>query len=124
HNYYPTDFEWAAAEVPGITQGRVVAFGVYDSQEATEQLYLVCERPRKMDLADQELCEAIKSQVGRHSGVLPAHVGLVPRNTIPKTTSGKLQRVRTKALYLTLHPRGHLRSGIFDKTITKEAVSL
>jgi hypothetical protein len=36
---------------------------------------------------------------------LPAHVGLVKRNTIPKTTSGKLQRARTKVLYLESRAR-------------------
>ncbi len=103
HNYQPTEFEWAATEVPGVASGRVVAFGVYDPAEATEQLYLVAERPRKMDVDEADFAETIKRHVGRHSGVLPAHVGLVPRNTILKTTSGKLQRARTKSLYLKIN---------------------
>jgi fatty-acyl-CoA synthase len=99
HNYQPTDFEWAAAEVSGISKGRVVAFGIYSSEQATEQLYLICERPTKIAIQEQELCETIKLHVGRQTGVLPAHVGLVARNTIPKTSSGKLQRARIKSLY-------------------------
>jgi len=105
HNYQPTDFEWAAAEIPGISQGRVIAFGVYDPAEATEQVYLVCERPLKAEVEEEKLAETIKLHVGRQTGVLPAHVGLVTRNTIPKTTSGKLQRARTKSLYFKLNPK-------------------
>jgi acyl-CoA synthetase (AMP-forming)/AMP-acid ligase II len=105
HNYQPTDFEWTAAEIPGISQGRVVAFGVYNSAEATEQLYLVCERPLKVEIEEETLVETIKLHVGRQTGVLPTHVGLVTRNTIPKTTSGKLQRARTKSLYFKLNPK-------------------
>lgn len=104
-NYQPTEFEWAAAEVPGVALGRVVAFGVYDPQEATEQIYLVCERPRTMEVEEKELCETIKRHVGQQTGIMPASVGLIPRNTIPKTTTGKLQRARTKSLYFKLNPK-------------------
>jgi acyl-CoA synthetase (AMP-forming)/AMP-acid ligase II len=105
HNYQPTEFEWAAAEVSGISKGRVVAFGVYSPEQASEQLYVICERPAKTEIEEKELCETIKLYVGQQTGVLPAHVGLVTRNTIPKTTSGKLQRARTKSLYFKLNPK-------------------
>lgn len=105
HTYQPTEFEWAAAQAPGIAAGRVVAFGVSDPDQATGQLYLVCERPRKMAMSEQALCETIKRHVERETGVLPASVALVPRNTILRTTSGKLQRTRTKSLYFKLSPK-------------------
>jgi len=100
HNYQPTDFERVAAEVPGVSFGGVVAVGVYHALEGTEQLYLVCERPRDMPMDDAAFCTTISVHVGRRTGIVPAQVVLVKRNSIPKTTSGKLQRVRTKLLYI------------------------
>ncbi|MEZ4865655.1 MAG: fatty acyl-AMP ligase [Caldilineaceae bacterium] len=92
HNYAPTDFEWAAEEVPEVTAGRAVAVGVADEATGTEQLVLLCEEPRNGKLKRAELARAIQLHVGRRTGILPAQVVLLPRNTIPRTTSGKLQR--------------------------------
>jgi acyl-CoA synthetase (AMP-forming)/AMP-acid ligase II len=100
HNYHPADFEWAAAEVPGVRSGKVVAFSAYSPEQATEQLYVVCERPQDAQWTDEALTEAIRAQVARRTGLLPV-VGLLPRNAIPKTTSGKLQRGKVKERYLS-----------------------
>jgi acyl-CoA synthetase (AMP-forming)/AMP-acid ligase II len=99
-NYPPTEFEWAAEEVPGVRSGRVVAFGVSESGSGTEQLYLICEEPSDRDLDPEEMRRAVQACVARRTGVWPAHVGLVPRNAIPRTTSGKIQRGLAKANYL------------------------
>jgi fatty-acyl-CoA synthase len=97
HNFQPADFEQAAAEIAGITPGRVVAFGIYQPQEATEQLFLICER--SSDVEDAQLCETIRVHVALRTGIVPVHVALVERNAIPRTTSGKLQRARAKQIY-------------------------
>jgi acyl-CoA synthetase (AMP-forming)/AMP-acid ligase II len=99
-NYPPTEFEWAAEEVPGVRSGRVVAFGVSERDSGTEQLYLVCEEPSDRDLDPEAMRRAVQAHVARRTGVWPAHVGLVPRNAIPRTTSGKIQRSLAKANYL------------------------
>jgi acyl-CoA synthetase (AMP-forming)/AMP-acid ligase II len=100
HNYQPTQFEAAAAELPDIAEGRVAAVGVYSPQEATEQLALLVERPRDAALDEAALRAAIRLRVGLRTGVAPAQVVLIPRNGLPKTTSGKLQRTRARQLYL------------------------
>lgn len=97
HNYYPTDFERAAEQIDGIDPGRVVAFGVYNSAVFSEQLHLVCE-VKKSQMSD-ELAERIKAHVATTTGIPPAHVALMPRGTIPRTTSGKLQRALLKKTY-------------------------
>ncbi len=97
HNYYPTDFERAAEQIDGIDSGRVVAFGVYNSAVFSEQLHLVCE-VKKSKMSD-ELAEQIKAHVATTTGIPPAHVALMPRGTIPRTTSGKLQRALLKKTY-------------------------
>jgi fatty-acyl-CoA synthase len=113
HNYLPTDFEWAAAEVSGVQEGRVVAFGVYDPASATEQIYMVVEQPRDKFAEEGETLQwrdLIKTHVARKTGLLPAHVDVVPRNTIPRTTSGKVQRGLTRSLYFQFHAPGAAHS--------------
>jgi acyl-CoA synthetase (AMP-forming)/AMP-acid ligase II len=98
--YQPSDFEQAAATVPGISRGRVVAFGVVDELLSTEGLYVVSEYPESTDLGAGEIQEKIIVAVSAQTGVYPAHVGFVPRHSVPRTTSGKLQRGQAKKLYL------------------------
>jgi acyl-CoA synthetase (AMP-forming)/AMP-acid ligase II len=102
-NYPPSEFEWAAEEVPGVRPGRVVAFGVSDPDHGTDQLFVICEQPRDRDLDADALRRTIQAHVARRTGVWPTHVGLVPRNAIPRTTSGKVQRGLAKAHYLAAH---------------------
>ena len=94
HNYSPIDFERAAEEVAGVAAGRVVAVGIPTPAEGTEQLVLICEQPREIAAADKlaDWQRTIQSHVGKRTGLFPAQVVAVPRNSIPRTTSGKLQR--------------------------------
>ena len=94
HNYSPIDFERAAEEVAGVAAGRVVAVGIPTPAEGTEQLVLICEQPREIATPDKLAAwqRTIQSHVGKRTGLFPAQVVAVPRNSIPRTTSGKLQR--------------------------------
>lgn len=89
-NYYPTDFERAAAEVEGITSGKVAAIGIYNQAIYSEELHLLCEV--RMSQRESDLAEQVQAHVARETGIRPASVHLVSRGTIPRTTSGKLQR--------------------------------
>lgn len=96
----PDHFEAAATSVPGIRQGRAVAFGVPDVAEGTEGLCVLCEPEASAAARRTGLERAVAAAVARLTGVLPARVVLVAPGTIPKTTSGKLQRRRARELYL------------------------
>lgn len=101
-NYPPTDFEWAAEEVPGVMPGRVIAVGVPNrmKDEGTEEIVLLCEQARNNPFQEVEFQRAIQAHVGKRTGILPAVVVITPRNSIPRTTSGKLQRRLAKLQYL------------------------
>jgi acyl-CoA synthetase (AMP-forming)/AMP-acid ligase II len=100
NKYSPSEFEWAAAEVEGVYQSNAVALGLFDDSEGSEILCLVCET----DLADSSdraaLERAIRAHVSMRTGVVPTVVELVPRNVIPRTSSGKVQRDRMKSMFL------------------------
>lgn len=102
HNYSPIDFERAAEEVAGVAAGRVVAVGIPNPAEGTEELVLICEQPREIASADKlaEWQRTIQSHVGKRTGLFPAQVVALPRNSIPRTTSGKLQRSLARKMLL------------------------
>jgi acyl-CoA synthetase (AMP-forming)/AMP-acid ligase II len=97
--YLPSDFEWAADDLPGVRRGNVVAFGLADAAQGTEVLCLVCETDLTDEGEREALRKTVKARVAERTGIAPAVVELVPRNTVPKTSSGKLQRAKTKALF-------------------------
>ena len=93
-NYYPQDIEWAIGELPGVRRGNVFAFSVdVDGQESL----VIAAEANRADAA--ELREQIKRLVSEEFGLVPAHIAIVPLGELPKTSSGKAQRRKTKQLY-------------------------
>ena len=93
-NFYPQDIEWAVAEVEGVRRDNVVAFSVMSDGE--EKLVVAAEA----NSADApELRKAIAAKVAETHGLTPGHVSIVRVGSLPKTSSGKVQRRRTKRLF-------------------------
>ncbi len=94
-NVFPEDVERAVGEVDGVRAGNVIAFGVATERRA-ESLVLVAEV--KADDHDA-VRRAVAERVRRVVGVPAKDIVLVTAGTLPKTSSGKLQRSRCKARY-------------------------
>jgi len=94
-NYYPTDIEWAVSELPGIRRGNVVAFGV--DVDGEEHL-VVCAEAHQSDAAG--LTETIATTVASQFGLSVHRVEIVPQGSLPRTSSGKAQRRKTRQMYL------------------------
>jgi fatty-acyl-CoA synthase len=100
-NYHPTDFEWAVSDVPGIRQGRVVAFSVCSpAGGADPERVIVCAETKHKLAQRAELAEAVKARVLEVLGIKVSDVVLLDQGTLPRTSSGKLQRNRTREMYL------------------------
>lgn len=97
-NYFPSDFEQATEAVAGVRKGCVVAVGSYDEAAGTETLHVIVETSEDGECHGQ-LRRAIVAAVSQQSGIAPT-VHLVPRRSIPKTSSGKLRRAETRRLLL------------------------
>ena len=100
-NHSPVEFERAAAEVPGVRPGSVAAFAVPNSVSGTEGAILACE----VDLSESDWSRGaiaclVQDRVAARTGVRPESVFLLEPGAIPKTTSGKVQRSRTRELCL------------------------
>lgn len=100
-NLYPAEIEELAARVPQIRKGCVIAFGTIDEERGTEKLIIVAETRDKKPRQPAAISEQVAEKIVSALDVSPDQVILVPPNTIPKTSSGKLQRAACKALYLS-----------------------
>jgi fatty-acyl-CoA synthase len=94
--YHPQDLEWAIDDLPGVRRGRVVAFGDQERGRA-DRVVIVAEPTGDAD-ADV-LVESIRRRIGDLFGLYVDEVALVPRGSVGRTTSGKVQRGATKARY-------------------------
>jgi len=94
-NISPQIIEWEVDRLPGVRTGNTVAVSVPAGD--TEGVVVLLET-RRADV------EALRTEVGavvkRATGVYPADVICLPPGTIPKTSSGKLQRAKARRQYL------------------------
>ncbi len=99
-NIYPQELEEVTAQVSGIRKGCVVAFGINDPHRGTEKLVIVAETHETDSKSRDNLSAQIIEKISVVLGMPPDEVFLVAPRTIPKTSSGKLQRSLCKSLYL------------------------
>ncbi|MCP4434369.1 MAG: AMP-binding protein [Actinomycetia bacterium] len=92
-NVYPQDIEKVVGEVEGVRTGNVIAFGV-DGRHGAQNIVVVAES-RGGDL--DEIRREVTIAVTEAEGVPPKEVLLVEPGTVPKTSSGKLQRSAARA---------------------------
>jgi fatty-acyl-CoA synthase len=98
-NFYPNDLEWVVSELPSVRRGNVVAFSVdvETPDQSGEQLVIAAE-------ALQSEAEALKNTIAQailSSFSIATHdVVVVPQGTLPRTSSGKPQRRKTRQMYL------------------------
>ena len=94
-NYYPQRIEWLVDEMPGVRKGSSVVFS--RPGRASEEIVVAAEsRDREPLLLAQRIAERINEELQ----LVVAEVKLVAPGTLPKTSSGKLQRRKTRQQYL------------------------
>jgi len=100
-NVHPQDVERSVADLPGVRAGNVIAFGTA-GRRGREALVVVAEAKDDADGVRAAVAERVRHAVG----VPPEDVVLVRPGSLPKTSSGKLQRslCRTRYLEAALDP--------------------
>lgn len=99
-NVFPEDIERAVSPLDGVRAGNVIAFGI-EGYKGKETVIVVAE-VRASD--DPDALAAIRERIHHRtlevSGLPPRDVILVTPSTLPKTSSGKLQRAKCRDQYL------------------------
>ena len=117
-NVHPQAIEWVAADVDGVRQGNVVAFARPGKE--SEEIVVVVEtrasEPAELERIRAEVARRVRQEVG----VPPADVVCLSPGSLPKTSSGKLQRRKTRSQYLAgeLGNEGTRTMGASGDTVT------
>lgn len=99
-NYYADDIERFAERVEGARQGACVALGIYDEKVEKDRIVVIAESKLESEDARLDLAARISEAVTEGVGLPVDEVVIIPPGCLPKTSSGKRQRRRTKEAYL------------------------
>jgi fatty-acyl-CoA synthase len=95
-NVFPEDIERSVARVEGVRKGNVIAFGT-SGRRNVEKVVVVAEaKADELDVMRKAVAEAVHEA----ASVAAGDIVLVEPGTLPKTSSGKLQRSLCKRRYL------------------------
>ena len=124
-NYYAHDIEVAGERShPNLRAGYSAAFSV--PGEPRERLVLVAEvtRHHKSE-EDSALFQAIRTELAGRVGIVPDEIVLIRQNTIPRTSSGKIQRRACRVAYLggSLDVVGRWKTKGSDVVAPKDAIT-
>ncbi|SCM81452.1 AMP-dependent synthetase and ligase [uncultured Sporomusa sp.] len=100
-NYYPQDIERTAFTAhPDLRPDGTAAFSVVQAGE--EQLILIQEvnRPAVRKPQCDQWAKQIRADILKVHGILAESIIFLPPMHVPRTTSGKIQRNKAKAMYL------------------------
>jgi len=96
-NFYPQDIEWEASQVEGVRKGNAIAFGT--GGEDREAVALVFETAVSDETRLENMVKEIRGRVQEVIGLMLDDVLPLAPGVLPKTSSGKLQRTKTRDLY-------------------------
>ncbi len=98
-NIYPQDIERCALKSsPHLENANAAAFSIQDHD--TEALVVVIElKARAKNEHAEEIITAVSTAISNEFNVTPLDVYVGPRGTVPRTTSGKIQRNACKLAY-------------------------
>jgi acyl-CoA synthetase (AMP-forming)/AMP-acid ligase II len=102
NNHYPQDIEATVQALhPALRQNGGAAFSVPDDHEE-ETLVSVqeIERTERNRIDPAEIADLIREGVADQHELFARHIVLIRPGTLPKTTSGKIQRGLTRKLWL------------------------
>jgi fatty-acyl-CoA synthase len=94
-NFHPQDIEWAVGELEGVRRGNAVAFSVPVDGEERLILAVECASTDAPDVRQR-----VSARVAEGFGITPHAVAAVSLGSLPKTSSGKVQRRKARDLYL------------------------
>jgi acyl-CoA synthetase (AMP-forming)/AMP-acid ligase II len=99
-NIHPQEIEKVADQIPDVRMGTAAAFSCVRHDTAKEEIILVVETRQKDESARQRIIEDIRRAVIGTANVQLDRIELAAPGTVPKTTSGKIQRGMCRENYL------------------------
>jgi acyl-CoA synthetase (AMP-forming)/AMP-acid ligase II len=104
-NIYPQDIEEIVSRHPAIHDWRVVAFGLYNKDQGTEEIIVAAELENEQDSKMSfDIERALRSAIVAEFDLAPQAIFLKAPPWIVKSTAGKPARSTTREKLLAEHP--------------------
>jgi fatty-acyl-CoA synthase len=98
-NHWPQDIEWTVEQIEGLRSGDSAAISV--PGRGNEEVAMILVQPRVSEPEERRrLVDEIKRRVQKEVGIA-CRVALVKPRSLPRTSSGKLSRVKARANYMS-----------------------
>lgn len=94
-NIWPEDIEYLAKTQPGVNYTDVAAFSAPSDVDGQESAVVVVQCRERDEVKRERLRKTIAAMVRTELGI-DVFVELVPKHTLPRTSSGKLSRARAR----------------------------
>ena len=91
-NIHPQEIEKIADSVENVRMGTATAFSCVRHEIGREEIVLVVETRQQKPEGRKAIVEEIRQKVAQEASVQLDHIELAASGTVPKTTSGKIQR--------------------------------
>jgi fatty-acyl-CoA synthase len=111
-NIYPQDIEEIVSAHPAIHDGRVIAFGMFNTKLGTEEIVVVAEVREEGSLAEAgDIEKALSNEIVGELAVAARRIYLKPPKWIVKSTAGKPARSTTREKLLREHSELQILTG-------------
>lgn len=97
-NYHPQDIEAVIERLEQVQAGHSLVFGLYNTEQGTDDVIVMVETKISQD-ERPALCQTIQSSLQQIFGFTTRQIILVQPGLIPRTTSGKRQRLLARTQY-------------------------
>jgi acyl-CoA synthetase (AMP-forming)/AMP-acid ligase II/NADP-dependent 3-hydroxy acid dehydrogenase YdfG len=112
-NFYNSEIEEVVAQTHGVERLSVAAIGIRAPAATTDQLALFFHVPAAHDdAALRRVMQDMRMHLGKQLSLMPAYFIHVPADRLPRTNSGKVQRIELKRM---------MEDGLFDAEIKHAA---
>jgi fatty-acyl-CoA synthase len=119
-NIWPQDLEYVAEHQPEVRSGNASAFSV-PGPDGYDQAVLVIQCRKQDEAKSAELTKRVQKQVREEFGI-DCFIELVPRHTLPRTTSGKLSRSKARKDFLKRKAASQMPIIEMTRTLAKEVI--
>jgi len=103
-NLSPHDIERVAAQVDGVRDGCVAAFGRANSETGTDDLVVVAETPHADPDHRERIAREVRGELLGVLGVKVDEIRVCAIGSVPRTTSGKIRRRECASVFSARTP--------------------
>lgn len=99
-NIDPVEIEQVTSKIPGVREGSVMAFSTAKNHKDSEDIIIFLEQAHPLSHeVRSKLRNEVKREVLKETALTVSEIHIFKKSSLPRTSSGKMMRVKAKELY-------------------------